>query len=240
MIGYITLDDVSFLEYIARPNPELTVFLPPGKFKLNTYGKGSHSVYSTLEILRGRREMDLGTINHPAKKLALLEGQPAPELPDVPEWKNGPPVKLADLRGKVVLLEFWGWWCGPCIARGIPQMFQLQEQYQGRDLVIIGIHQDLANNEVDSVKKLDEKLDWAREKRWQGKDIPFPVALIPARPTPFGPDIKDQAKSPFSAAYGVDGYPTTVLIDKQGIVVGEFRPEHKPHQEKLKELLEAP
>jgi hypothetical protein len=103
----IRLDGIPFLDYAGKV-ADFHPLLPPGKFELEARLPGTHSTHRTLEIKPGERELDLGTLACRATRLALLQGEPAPELHDVLAWKNSLPLKLADLRGKVVLLEFWG------------------------------------------------------------------------------------------------------------------------------------
>ena len=83
------------------------------------------------------------------------------ELPDhkVTEWKmgeviSGPEVKLEELEGKVVVIEFWGYRCPPCLA-SLPKMAKLDKQHRKKGLVIIGIHSQSATNEqiLELVKK---------------------------------------------------------------------------------------
>ncbi len=83
-------------------------------------------------------------------------GSVAPEI-SVKEWINlkGMPT-LASLRGKVVVVEFWATWCGPCIE-GIPHLNKLQYQYAGKDFQLLSLVQEghktmdkfLARNQVD-------------------------------------------------------------------------------------------
>ena len=67
-----------------------------------------------------------------------LIGKPAPELAKG-EWINSSPLTLAELRGKVVLLEFWTYGCYNC-SNTIPEMNRWQEKYSPKGLVILGVH----------------------------------------------------------------------------------------------------
>jgi thiol-disulfide isomerase/thioredoxin len=162
---------------------------------------------------RPKRAIEL-TLTLPAKKFALLMGHPAPELHDIAAWKNSPPVKLADLKGKCVILEFWGYWCGPCVYR-MPETFKLYDQYGKQGLMVIGVHVDYSNT-VDSVEKLDAKLVDTRKKLWHGRDLPFPVAIT--RP------IKKKGGAAVAQDYGVNSYPSMLLIDRRGNLVDIVNP----------------
>jgi thiol-disulfide isomerase/thioredoxin len=63
----------------------------------------------------------------------------APELIGITHWFNAAPLKLADLRGKVVLVDFWTYGCINCVNT-LPHLTRLQEKYKDMGLVIIGVH----------------------------------------------------------------------------------------------------
>ena len=69
------------------------------------------------------------------------EAPRAPELTQKAQeaWLNSPPLQLAELRGQVVLLEFWTFACVNCV-RSIPWVKFLEERYRDRDFQVIGIH----------------------------------------------------------------------------------------------------
>lgn len=113
-----------------------------------------------------------------------------------PNWEltdlTGKPVRSADLKGKVVILNFWATWCGPCRTE-IPDFIALQKEYGKQGLVIVGASVDQAGPDV--VKKFVQQ---------QGMN--YPVALA---------DSKMQ-----EAFGGIEAIPTTFVIDRQGNIVG--------------------
>lgn len=86
----------------------------------------------------------------------LSNGDEAPPL-DVAAWNDGESHKLADYRGKVVVLHFWGNWCAPCIET-IPLWKRLQKKYEKQDVVFLGIH--TAGVVREDVNEFLEQHDW--------------------------------------------------------------------------------
>lgn len=126
--------------------------------------------------------------------------RPAPDI-RVTEWIDQPPVKLADLRGRVVLLDFWATWCGPCRVT-IPKLNALHRKYKERGLVIIGLTKYEGEAEGRELTPAQE-LQYLRQfKRRHGITYGFGVA-----------DHDENGRS-----YGVAAIPTAVLIDRRGVV----------------------
>lgn len=188
--------------------------LPPGEYRLRLggWGKGLDVPGSggiplieqqrSFRVEPGQRSVDLGRTDLRVTEIGKLVGRPAPELKGIVGWKNTRPIKLADLKGKVVLLVFWSFSCGPCIG-SMPWYSGIHDRYAEKGLVVLGIHDAKAG----SIEEMDRKVASAREKRWGGRDIPFPVALD-----------GDKRQGNTCGAYRISWLPTLVLIDRDGKV----------------------
>jgi cytochrome c biogenesis protein CcmG/thiol:disulfide interchange protein DsbE len=84
---------------------------------------------------------------------------------------KGQSLKLSDLKGKVVVLNLWATWCGPC-RREIPDFIKIQEDYQGR-VEVLGITSEDERNTAESVEefvkdfKINYKVVWVDAKNWE-------------------------------------------------------------------------
>jgi thiol-disulfide isomerase/thioredoxin len=132
-----------------------------------------------------------------------VEGVVAAAPPEikVSEWIDQQPVRLADLKGKVVLLDFWATWCGPC-RYTIPKINALHRMYKDRGLVVIGLTEFEGEADGRSMTRAEETVFLRSFKRRQSISYGFGVE-----------DGKETARS-----YGVVSIPTTVLIDRRGRV----------------------
>ncbi|MCK4817910.1 redoxin domain-containing protein [bacterium] len=159
------------------------------------------------------------------------KGQDAPEFRQIREWGNGGPYNIMDLRGKVVLLDFWNYRCGGCLYE-MPKLMELHDQFADKGLIVIGVHADM----VDSFEELEQELAKSKTKLWKGREIPFPIALDGGGKT----QIKGTNYSNFgatTAAYGVQNFPTKILINKDGKLLGEFFTDTDDYDQQIKRLL---
>jgi thiol-disulfide isomerase/thioredoxin len=145
---------------------------------------------------------------------ARLIGNPAPELV-IERWLDSEPRTLADLRGKVVLLDFWAMWCGPCIA-AFPYFRELQSKYGEQGLTLIGVTRFYGRS--DNEDELPREQEWKSLQNYKSRHqlkYPFAVGKMD--------DVTNEER------YGVAGVPTVFLLDRRGNVrhikrgVGEYR-----------------
>lgn len=128
---------------------------------------------------------------------AALEGKPMPPL-NVSGWINGE-VKPADMKGKVVVVDFYATWCGPCM-NAIPHNNEMLKKYQSKGLVLVG---------VCTSKSGQEKF----EANAKEHSVAYPSARDPG--------LKAQD------AWAVHYYPTYAVVDRKGIVrVIGLQPDH--------------
>ncbi|HVF41515.1 MAG TPA: TlpA disulfide reductase family protein [Pyrinomonadaceae bacterium] len=132
--------------------------------------------------------------------VAGVEAGAPPEL-KIAEWIEQQPVRLADLRGRVVLIDFWATWCGPC-RYTIPKINALHKKYKDSGLVVLGLTEFEGNAEGREMTRAEETEFLRRFRRKQGVGYGFGVE-----------DGQETARS-----YGIVSLPTAVLIDRRGRV----------------------
>ena len=153
-----------------------------------------------------------------------LIGSEAPEIHFI--WSNKGDFKtLSALKGKIVILDFWATWCGPCV-RSFPNVRKLQERYKNYPVVILGVtsiqgrHIQRKGNQKNTIPlkgQPEEELRLMKEFV-QDMNITWPIVF--------------SQESVFNKEYGVSGIPHVVIIDPEGKVrYNELRPYNPPYEE---------
>jgi thiol-disulfide isomerase/thioredoxin len=105
------------------------------------------------------------------------------------------PISIKALRGKVVVLDFWATWCGPCVAE-LPHLKEIYTEYKDRGIEIIGVSLDFPEDKggLTKLRTFVKKNNIPWPQYYQGKGW----------------------ASEFSSSWGIDGIPALFLIDQQG------------------------
>lgn len=125
----------------------------------------------------------------PSASVPVGSQAPEFELPDV----SGRTVRLGDLKGKVVLLDFWATYCDSC-RESVGALKQIRKEYKDKGFELVGISLDAAPEQVAEFIK-EEGVD-------------YPVLV--------------DSDLVVSQAYGVRGLPVTMLLDRSGVVRGRW------------------
>ncbi len=149
-------------------------------------------LFLILGVLAGLPESARGADKNPLEALRLQAPGDRVEAPDFALLRlGGDTLRLRDLRGKVVLLNFWATWCVPCRAE-MPDIERLSREFAGRGLVVVAVNLQEGRR---AVRRFVDELH-----------LTFPVVL--------------DGDGKMAAAYGVRPIPTTFLIDQNGFILG--------------------
>jgi len=109
-------------------------------------------------------------------------------------------------------VDFWGYWCGPCV-RQLGELIDFYEEHAGeRDkFEVLAFH----DGTVKDFSEMDAKTEQTKKTLWHGRNLPFPILL----------DAQNGGRGATVAAYGIHAFPTTILIDPQGKLVGQVSPD---------------
>jgi cytochrome c biogenesis protein CcmG, thiol:disulfide interchange protein DsbE len=128
----------------------------------------------------------------PSREISVAAGDIGSSMPEFSvKDLEGRPVSSADLRGKVVLIDFWAMWCQPC-TQEMPGYQKLMDRYGPQGFAVIGF-------KFDTMKDTEDPILFAKKLR-----VHYPLAVA-----------SDDVKNKFG---GILGLPTTMLYDRQGVL----------------------
>ena len=191
----------------SSPAAAYMTLVMPAKESVEAYGMldeslKTNAIWSVVDyIVTANR-------NNLTKKANWENMKPGVQAPDF-KLRNldGEYMTLASFKGKYVLLDFWGTWCGWCI-KGIPDMKEYYAKYKDR-IEFVGIDcRDTEEKWKEGVAK--HELPWTNLYNGDGQEIVI--------------------------AYGVQGYPTKIIIDPEGKIVEAFLGDDPALYKKLDEL----
>ncbi len=194
---------------------EAVVRLPPGRYRAVAFRRPDVDAKGAwFDVPPGTDTVTMAEQRPTRLPIDAIFGRAAPELKATD--LDGRPVHLADYRGKVVVLDVWGYWCGPCIHALKAHLIPFTDEHVGKPVVVLALHDASLRSraEYDSV--------FGRRKRaeFNGRDLPFPILLD--RPTPEQQAValgeRTEGDGETVAAYSVTGFPSTFIIDAHGIL----------------------
>jgi thiol-disulfide isomerase/thioredoxin len=149
------------------------------------YGKNADAVLAQIDEMA----------QQPKLSPEVASGLPFPDFTE--KDLAGNPLSVAALKGKVVLIDFWATWCGPCRAE-LPNVISTYDQYHSQGFEIIGVSLDDQRNLVDTFLKQQKGMSWPQYYDGQGWN------------------------NKLAQKYQVKAIPCTILIGRDGKIIGTY------------------
>lgn len=130
-----------------------------------------------------------------------LLGETAPEMPAVDKWFPGSPRTFAQMKGKVILIDFWATWCGPCFE-AFPHLIEWQQEFGADGFEILGVTRYYGEGGAMPAERPAE-IEALKQFR-QKEKLPYDFVVA-----------SDQS---IQLLYGGTALPTAVLVDRKGVI----------------------
>lgn len=223
------LPEVERVEEAYGKGEPFEFYLPAGKYRLSYSANGTQGatfkiLTKEITIAKDQQQLDVGEVDLPISKSTSLYGQPAPELSGIVAWHDTPELTLKKLRGRVVVLDFFAYYCTICHEHK-PDLMKLYKKYQDDGLVVLAIH----DSSLATLDEMRAKMEPVLQRVFDGAPPKLPMALDGAG-----------EQSVFDA-YGIYAVPALILIDQQGRVVRRYHHAGKPELDAdVQSLLRVP
>jgi thiol-disulfide isomerase/thioredoxin len=206
MVGPEAVELVELFERVgqAHPDKEIRAFALFQLGALYCYDRGERTDATRDRAADRRRGEDFlrktvkdypGTYGSECAAPCLFEieylqvGHAAPDAESVDV--NGDPIRLSQFRGKVIVLDFWGFWCGACVAM-IPEQRDLVRDMNDQPFVLIGINSDAGRRSALKERFEKEGVTW--------------------------PNFMEGRSRSISGSWNIRGFPMQFIIDHEGVI----------------------